>query len=96
VPPDCHAVLYLIAKERGIVATAKDIIPSGARIPVRTRTAAKGKKTMPKGISRQSNPAINTFLSQVNAALGTFVSDATMWFVSVTTHYVAVVVKPSN
>jgi hypothetical protein len=33
-------------------------------------------------------------LSHVNGALGTFFSDATMWFVSVTTHYAAV--KPSK
>jgi hypothetical protein len=58
-----------MAKERGIVAIANDIIPRGARIPVKTRTAAKGKKTTPKGISRQSKPAINAFLFQGKAAL---------------------------
>jgi hypothetical protein len=47
-----------MANEIGIVAILKDIIPRGARIPVRTRTAAKGKKTTPKGTCRQSRPAI--------------------------------------
>jgi hypothetical protein len=79
-----------MARENGIVAIAKVAIPSGARIPVRTKTAAMGKKITPKGICRQSKPAINSFSGQGNVGLGEFVFDASMWFVSVTTHYVAV------
>jgi hypothetical protein len=75
---DCDAALSFIAKEKGIVATAKDIIPSGARIPVKTRTAASGKKNMPNGISRQSRPAINAFVFQGIFALSVRVFDVTI------------------
>jgi hypothetical protein len=61
-----------------MVPIAKDAIPSGARIPVRTRTAAKGKKTMPKGISRLSKPTINALFFQGRVALGNRVVDSTM------------------
>jgi hypothetical protein len=74
----CHAALYFIAKENGLVPIEKDNIPRGARIPVRTRTAAKGKKNTPKGICRQSKAAISAFLFQGRDALGKCVVGATM------------------
>jgi hypothetical protein len=78
--------LRFIAKENGIVASANDAIPSGASMPVSTNTAAIGKKTIPKGISRQSRPPINSLSVQgIAAAEGVF--DGTIWFVSVTTQY---------
>jgi hypothetical protein len=80
-----------MANENGIIATAKDIIPRGARIPVKTRTAANGKKTIPKGICRQSKPAINAFVFQGNAALYWCVCGETTCSVSVTTHYAVIV-----
>jgi hypothetical protein len=79
--------LRFIAKEKGIVASAKDAIPSGASMPVSTNTAAIGKKTIPKGISRQSRPPINSFSVQGIAAAAEGVLEGTIWFVSVTTQY---------
>lgn len=87
--PDCTGVRSFIASEIGFVAIANDIIPNGARIPVRTSTAAKGKKTTAKGISRQSKAAINSFFCQ-GSAVGVFGFGATMKFVSVNTPYVVV------
>jgi hypothetical protein len=70
---------------------AKAAIPRGARIPVKTKTAAMGKKTTPKGICRHSRPTINSLSIQGIVALDEEgVCVATMKFVSVTTQYVAV------
>jgi hypothetical protein len=76
-----------MASEMGKVARLNDIIPSGARIPVRTRTAAKGKKNIPKGISKQSKRAISDFSVQGNVALGDWVAAGTRLLISVTSHY---------
>ncbi len=67
-----------MAKEIGIVAILKHIIPRGARIPVRTKTAAKGKKTTPKGTSRQSKPAIKAVFFQSGIARTECAFDETM------------------
>jgi hypothetical protein len=93
---ECHADLRFIAKEMGIVANLKDAMPSGASIPVRTKTAAIGKKITPKGISRQSRPAMSSLSANGIAAAGECVCGATMRFVSVTTHYVALIDSSRN
>lgn len=72
------------------MAIAKDIIPRGARIPVKTRTAAKGKKSTPKGISRHSKQAMNAFFFQGRVAMDRCMFDAGMRFLFVTTHYALV------
>jgi hypothetical protein len=79
-----------IAKANGIVATEKDIIARGARMPVRTSTAAMGKKTMPNGICRRSRHAINDFFVQGRVDLDERGNGAIMGFVSVTPGYVVI------
>ena len=71
-----------MAQENGIVATRKDKIPRGARMPVRTHTAASGKRTNPNGISRQSKAKINVFSFQDRVVLDGCGVDVTMRFVS--------------
>jgi hypothetical protein len=89
-PSDCQAARSFNAKESGIVASAKHTIPSGARIPVSTKTAAHGKNATPNGTSRQSKAVKSSFLVQVHVAVGELVAGAIVWFVCVTTHYVVV------
>jgi len=79
--------ISFIAKVKGIVASEKDIIARGARMPVRTSTAAMGKKTIPKGICRRSRHAINTFFVQGRVALGDHTDASTEGFVFVTPEY---------
>ena len=59
-----------MAIENGLIPMANDIMPSGARIPVKTRTAAKGMKMMVEGTWRHSKPTINHFSLPDNFTFG--------------------------
>jgi hypothetical protein len=61
-----------------MIAARKVIIPSGARIPVRTNTAAKGNRNTAKGICNRSETTIIDFSFHGRVALGGGGVDAAM------------------
>jgi hypothetical protein len=77
-----------MATENGIVPIPKKMMLSGMPIPVKEKTAAKGKKIALEGTCRKSRPAISHFCLPVNFDLDELGFDTSMSSVSAPPHFI--------